>query len=83
MNYDNERDRFVNGYDAGTIVDGVVERDPDTGEFILVDEDGLAFSSQSLLQSLVGKRVRISCVAFETMEAIEQMIVKANSDLGN
>ena len=82
FNYDNDRDRFTGGFDAGTIVDGAVHLDPATNEFVIVDEDGKAFSSQSLFKLLLGKKVRFSCVAFESMEAIERMIIKSqtNSD---
>jgi hypothetical protein len=79
MKYDNERDRFANGFDAGTIVDGEVQQDPETKEFVLVDDEGVAFSSQSLFKLLTGKRVRFSCVAFDAMENIEKMMVQAQT----
>lgn len=79
MKYDNVRDRFAHGYDAGTIVDGEVQLDARTGEFVVVDDEGMAFSSQSLLNTLIGKRVRLTCVAFDAMEAIEKMAVKAQA----
>lgn len=78
--YDNERDRNIYGYDAGTIVDGSVVYDGEKKEFILVDEDGLAFSSQQLLSSLVGKRVRFTCVSFESMEVLEKLMNDVQSD---
>jgi len=78
--YDNERDRFTHGYDAGSIIDGTVHLDHETGELVLVDDDGTAFSSQELLRSLLGRRVRMSCVAFDAMEVIEKMIEKAQTD---
>jgi hypothetical protein len=77
--YNNDRDRFTHGYDAGTIVDGEVRQDPDTGEWVLVDDEGIAFSNQSLLKLLAGKRVRLTCVAFDAMEAIEKMMVSAQT----
>jgi hypothetical protein len=79
--YDNDRDRFSHGFDAGTIVDGTIHLDLDTGEFVLVDDDGVAFSSQDLLKSMDGKRVRISCVAFDAMEEIERMIQNSQTDI--
>jgi len=79
MEYDNDRDRFAHGFDAGTIVDGEVRKDPDSGELVIVDDEGKAFSSQALFRLLEGKRIRFSCVAFEAMENIEKMMVKANA----
>lgn len=83
LRYDNERDRFVHGYDAGTIVDGIVQLDTETGEFVLVDDEGIAFSSQELLRSLINRRVRISCVAFDAIEAIEKMLAEAHTNNEN
>ncbi len=83
MEYDNVRDRKKFGYDAGNIVDGEVVLDPDTGEYVLLDEDGKAFSTQELFKLLVGKKVRLTCVSFESMENIEKMIAKATPDGSN
>lgn len=74
--YDNDRDRYANGFDAGTIVDGEVRQDPDTGEYVVVDEDGRAFSSQALLRALAGKNVRLTCISFDAMESIEKMVAQ-------
>jgi len=79
MKYDNDRDRFSHGYDAGTIVDGIVQLDENTKEFVIIDEEGVAFSSQMLLGSLNGKRVRITCVSFDAIETIEAMMEKSQS----
>ncbi len=76
MIYDNERDRTKYGYDAGIVMDGEVTLDPATGEFVLLDEDGVAFSSQEVLRGLVGKRVRMTCISFEAIQTIEGMLVK-------
>ena len=74
MEYDNSRDRKKYGYDAGNIVDGVVTADPSTGELVLVDEDGVAFSSQCVLKELVGKKVRVTVVSFESIEELEKLL---------
>jgi hypothetical protein len=74
MDYDNGRDRKQYGYDAGSLVDGTVTQDPDTREWVLVDEDGKAFSSQAVLAELAGKKVRITVVSFEAIETIEKML---------
>ena len=79
MEYDNERDRNQYGYDAGTIVDGNVVLDKNTNEYVVVDEDGIAFSMQALLKTLVGQKVRLTCISFESIQNIEQMLAKTNS----
>ncbi len=77
--FDNERDRYAHGYDAGTIVDGVVtEHD---GELILVDDEGIAFSPKEVLTGLVGKKTRMTIISFESLESIEQLVKDANSKL--
>ena len=81
--FDNDRDRFAHGYDAGTIVDGEVRQDPNTGEYVLVDEDGVAFSPQALLKSLAGKRVRFTCISFEAMENIEKIMAQTRNLTGS
>ena len=79
MQYDNLRDRTDYGYDAGTVVDGVVTLDSNTGEYVIVDDDGIAFSSQRVLSSLTGKQVRITCISFEAIQTIEAMLRKTQS----
>lgn len=74
MRYDNERDRNAHGYDAGAIVDGTVVYDEDRKEYVLVDEDGTAFSSQEVLKTLLGKQVRLTCVSFEAIESLEKLV---------
>ena len=79
MRYDNERDRKTYGYDAGSIVDGVVTVDPSTGEHVLVDDDGLAFSSQEVLKTLVGKKVRMTMIGFDSIEELQNLLAKHES----
>ena len=79
MEYDNDGDRYTHGWDAGSIVDGDVCLDPDTGEYVVVNEDGKAFSSQAVLKQLEGKKIRITLVSFEIMDTIEKMMVKART----
>lgn len=78
MEYDNTRDRGLYGYDAGNIIDGEVVLDRNTNEYIVLDEDGKAFSTQELLKSLVGKKVRLTCISFESIEAIEKMMLQTD-----
>jgi hypothetical protein len=75
-------DRFAYGYDAGNIVDGIVERDADTGEYVLVDEDGERFSPQQALSTLVGKKVRMTMVSFDAMEDMAKMYEAAQAAMG-
>lgn len=79
MEYDNVRDRNLYGYDAGNIVDGEVILDAMTGEYVILDDDGKAFSTQALLKSLVGKKVRLTCISFEAIETLEKIIAQAGS----
>jgi hypothetical protein len=77
--FDNERDRNTHGFDAGTIVDGVVtEYD---GGYILVDNEGAAFDPQAVLSSLVGKKIRMTMISFESLENIEKLVKEANSKI--
>jgi hypothetical protein len=76
MEYDQDRDRFESGFDAGSIVDGLVTYDPDRGEYVITDEDGKSFSSQGLLKSLVGRKVRMTCISFEAMEEIQKLVAQ-------
>jgi hypothetical protein len=78
MDYDNVRDRFTNGFDAGLIIDGKVLFDKDKNEYVIVDEDGVALSLQDLLKSLMDQKVRLTCVSFESMEMIESMLSKTH-----
>jgi hypothetical protein len=79
---DNERDRFDYGYDAGTIVDGEVKLDAGTGQYVLVDDDGKVFNPQRVLETLVGKKVRMTMVSFEAMENMEHMYAAAQAAMG-
>jgi len=79
---DNDKDRFAYGFDAGNIVDGTVQRDPVTGEYILVDEDGERFNPQRALATMVGKKVRVTMVSFEALEDMGKMYAAAQAALG-
>lgn len=76
MKYDNDRDRTQYGYDAGNIIDGDVTLDAERQEYVLVDDEGVAFSVQDLLKSLIGKKVRMTCISFEAIENIEKLMAK-------
>lgn len=77
--YDNVRDQFTYGYDRGQILDGVVSLDPDTGEYVVVDSDGVAFSSQAFFKTIEGKQVRFTCATYETISTIEQLMKSAQT----
>lgn len=79
---DDNDDRFAYGFDAGNIVDGIVQKDPVTGEFFLVDDDGEKFNPQRALATMVGKRVRMTMVSFEALENLEKMYLAAQAALG-
>lgn len=69
------------GFDAGTIVDGVVIWDGILGRYVLVDEDGVGFDPHSVLEGLDGKRVRLTMVSFEAMDKIEQIVRQSGVEL--
>jgi len=77
MDYDNVRDQFKYGYDRGQILDGTVVHDSERDEYVLVDIDGVAFSSQEFFKTIVGKQVRFTCASFETISNIEEMMKNA------
>jgi hypothetical protein len=74
MKYDNVRDQFKFGYDRGQIIDGTIVHDPEKGEYVIVDSDGSAFSTQEWFKLNEGKQVRFTCASFETIATIERMI---------
>ena len=78
--YDNERDRLEYGYDAGTIIDGEVKYDTSINEYVVVDDDGVAFSVQFLLKSLLDKKIRLTCISFESIENIQKMLLASQQD---
>lgn len=78
MKYDNERDRLKYGFDAGTIVDGEIKLDSDKNEYVIVDEEGVAFSVQELFKLLKNKKIRFTCISFESIETIQNMMAASN-----
>ena len=74
MEYDNVRDSKSHGEDWGIIVEGSVVQDEETKEFVLLDEDGKAFSPQEYLKRLSGKNVRFTCISMESAVKMEEML---------
>lgn len=74
MEYDNERDSKSHGKDWGIIVEGSVVHDVTKGEFVLLDEDGKAFSTQEFFKAHAGKTVRFTCIDMESAEKMEEML---------
>lgn len=81
MVYKKLDDIIRNGLSAGIILDGIVLLDKGTGEYVILDEDGEAYSIQSILASMVGKRIRFTTVTFETLETLERMLSAKNDIL--
>lgn len=81
MKYDNERDRLLNGFDAGNIIDGRVTFDPDLGRYVLVDDENIGFDIQAALESLSGKEIRMTIISFESIETLENLIKNANETI--
>jgi len=78
MKYDNDRDRLQYGYDAGNIVDGLVVFDDEKKEYVIVDEDGVAFSTQDLLKELISRKIRFTCISFESIENLQNLLANTN-----
>lgn len=76
-------DRFVYGFDAGNIIDGTVQKDPETGDFILIDEEGVKFNPQAALKTLDGKKIRMTMISFEALDDMEEMYKAAQAALGS
>lgn len=77
MEFDNTRDRYAHGYDAGIIVSGTVSEED--GRLILVDDDGVAFDPSQVLRDLRGKQIRMTIMTFETMQTMEDMIKRGRT----
>jgi hypothetical protein len=77
MDYDNERDRHAQGYDAGTIVEGTVHFDANLYRHVIMDDDGKGFDPESVLAGLVGEKVRIVIVSFKAIENVEKLLQEA------
>lgn len=74
MEYDNLRDSKVYGYDSGIIIEGCVTFDDARNEYVVIDEDGKAFSSQEFFKLHTGRNVRFTCIDMESAEKIEEML---------
>ena len=80
MEFDNVRDRFEHGFDAGQIVDGEVVKDPKTGHFIIKDEDGVGFDPQAALATLEGQSVRITMISHRSMQKAQELYEGASGN---
>ena len=80
MSDDNERDRFVNGFDAGVIVDGEIVYDDMTKRYVIMDDEGVVFDPQEAMKSLNGKKMRMTMVSFDAMIEMEEMMNKAEEN---
>ena len=76
MKYREDPDQFAAGFDAGSIIDGKVEQDPATGEWVIVDEEGYAFSLQRALSKYPGQSVRVTCVSSGAMENLQKLLAE-------
>ena len=73
MQEDNERDRFIHGYDAGIIIDGEVKMN-EHGNFLVVDDEGIATNVDAVMSSLVGKQVRFTIISLEAMNEMQKLL---------
>jgi hypothetical protein len=70
-------------FHLGTLVEGIVEKDPQTGRFVIktFDETGKAnvFDPQVALASVEGKEVRFTLASFENLQKLAEMVEKAGA----
>ncbi len=60
----------------GTLLEGVIERDPLTGDYHLVTEEGgvaKIHTMQELLAKYDGKEVRLTLASFEDLEQLAEL----------
>ena len=76
LEFDNNRDRFTYGYDAGAIVDGTVTKYED--RFVLVDDEGKAFDPQAALGTMEGHKIRMTMIKFESIEGMAKLVEASN-----
>lgn len=74
MKYKTDENQFLSGFDAGSIMDGTITQDPDTKEWVIVDDDGFAYSLQKALSQYDGKKVRMTCVSLEAMDYLQKLL---------
>lgn len=79
FDYDNERDRFSFGYDAGLIIDARVELDKSTGEYILVDDEAKATSTQEVLKQHLGRQIRLTFIPMDSVQKLEDLIASSST----
>jgi hypothetical protein len=77
LKFDNERDRFAHGFDAGQIIDGEVVLDAGTGRYVLMDEDGVGFDPQAALAALAGQRIRLTMISHRSIQRAEELMAEA------
>jgi hypothetical protein len=80
IKYDNDGDRYTNGFDAGVLRDGTVTLDEKTGHLVLVDEDGIGFDPQAALAELKGKRVRLTMISFESLQNLAEIYAASQNN---
>lgn len=70
-------------FHLGTLVEGVVERDPMTDRFVIKSLDGagkvVVFDPQTALASVEGKEVRFTLASFENLQKLAEMVENAGS----
>ena len=62
--------------DTGIVMDGIVSIDSVTGDIFLKDSEGQYFPIEAHLKSLIGKEIRFTCIALESMEKLMDLLNK-------
>lgn len=70
MEIDNTQDRYAYGYDAGQIVEGVILYDDESKTHVIVNSNGIGYSTEQVLSTLVGQKVRLNLVMMEIVHGL-------------
>jgi len=65
------------GFDAGTIIDGVIRYDDLTKSYFIEDTDGDKFFPNEAFKSLTGEKVRFTLISFKSMDNMKDLYEKA------
>lgn len=60
-------------FEGTFLVEGVLERDPSTGRFVIRGEGGEVFDPVAAMEKLAGQEVRFTLASFTDLERLQAM----------